>query len=236
MAYLNVSCGKKTCFRYCDAEYYIWANLKEIKEVLDSIEEALKDLRAGKMLVVVDDENRENEGDLVMPAAQITPQAVNFMATHGRGLICAPMSQTRAKTLGLELMVNYNTCPYGTAFTVSVDAANDTTTGISASDRSITLERLASKEFGSGDFMRPGHIFPLIAKDGGCIERPGHTEAAVDLARLSDQGEVGVICEILNEDGTMARLPELRVFAAKFDLKLISIEDLAQYIKNQKNV
>lgn len=201
--------------------------------MLDSIEEALKDLQAGKMLVVVDDENRENEGDLVMPASRITPQAVNFMASYGRGLICAPMSPARAKALDLNLMIDDNTCPYGTAFTVSVDASNDTTTGISASDRSITLERLASEDFGPSDFMKPGHIFPLIAKEGGCIERPGHTEAAVDLARLSDQGEVGVICEILNEDGTMARLPELRKFAARFDLKLISIEDLAKFIKNQ---
>ena len=198
--------------------------------MLDSIEDAISDLKLGKMVVVVDDENRENEGDLLMAAAHATPEAVNFMARYGRGLICAPMTQERAEELELNLMADDNDCPYGTAFTVSVDAKNNTTTGISASDRAITLKRLADSQFGAEDFMRPGHMFPLIAKDGGVIERQGHTEAAVDLASLAGETPVGVICEILNDDGTMARLPELRVFALKHNLKLISIEDLVKFL------
>jgi len=202
--------------------------------VLDSIESAIEDLKSGKMIVVVDDENRENEGDLLMVAEFAEPEAVNFMAMYGRGLICAPMTQERAKDLNLSLMVDFNDCPYGTAFTVSVDAKDDTSTGISASDRSITLKRLANPEYGTDDFMRPGHMFPLIAKDGGVLEREGHTEAAVDLARLSGAEPVGVICEILKDDGSMARLPELKVFAQKHQLKLISIEDLVKFLKNNK--
>ena len=198
--------------------------------MLDSIEDAISDLKLGKMLIVVDDENRENEGDLLMAAAHATPEAVNFMARYGRGLICAPMTQERAEELNLNLMADDNDCPYGTAFTVSVDAKKNTTTGISASDRSITIKRLADPQFEAKDFMRPGHMFPLIAKDGGVLERQGHTEAAVDLASLAGETPVGVICEILNEDGTMARLPELRVFAQKHGLKLISIEDLVKFL------
>jgi 3,4-dihydroxy 2-butanone 4-phosphate synthase / GTP cyclohydrolase II len=199
--------------------------------VLDSVQSAIDELKQGKMIVVVDDENRENEGDLLMVAEFAEPEAVNFMATYGRGLICAPMTQERAHGLNLSLMVDDNDCPYGTAFTVSLDAKNDTTTGISASDRSITLKRLAGPQFNTEDFMRPGHIFPLIAKAGGVLEREGHTEAAVDLAKLAGSQGVGVICEILNEDGTMARLPELKVFVQKHDLKLISIEDLVKFLK-----
>lgn len=199
--------------------------------MLDSIQSAIDELKKGQMIVVVDDENRENEGDLLMVAEFADPEAVNFMAMYGRGLICAPMSQKRADELHLSLMADYNDCPYGTAFTVSVDAKNDTSTGISASDRSITLKRLADPKFSTDDFMRPGHMFPLIAKPGGVLEREGHTEAAVDLAKLAGSQGVGVICEILNEDGTMARLPELKVFAQKHDLKLISIEDLVQFLK-----
>ncbi|WDE96166.1 3,4-dihydroxy-2-butanone-4-phosphate synthase [Lentisphaera profundi] len=201
--------------------------------MLDSIQSAIEDLKQGKMIVVVDDENRENEGDLLMVAEFANPQAVNFMAMYGRGLICAPMTQSRADELHLSLMADYNDCPYGTAFTVSVDAKNDTTTGISAGDRSKTLKGLANSKFSADDFMRPGHMFPLIAKPGGVLEREGHTEAAVDLAKLASAEPVGVICEILNEDGTMARLPELKVFAQKHDLKLISIEDLVKFLKKQ---
>ena len=202
--------------------------------MLDSIESAIEDLKNGKIIVVVDDENRENEGDLLMVAEYAEPEAVNFMAMYGRGLICAPMTQERADELHLPLMADFNDCPYGTAFTVSVDAKNDTTTGISASDRSITLKRLADPAYGMDDFMRPGHMFPLIAKDGGVLEREGHTEAAVDLARLAGAQAVGVICEILNDDGSMARLPELKVFAQKHQLKLISIEDLVKFLKINK--
>ena len=197
--------------------------------MLASIEAAIKELEAGKMIIVVDDENRENEGDFVMPAQNITHQDVNYMATHGRGLICAPMSEEYAKRLELPLMVERSEDSLQTAFTVSVDAKENITTGISAKDRSHTLQLLANKETKASSLSRPGHIFPLIAKDRGVMVREGHTEAAVDLAKLSGHTPVGVICEILDVDGSAARLPYLIKFAKKHKLLIISIEDLVDF-------
>lgn len=202
--------------------------------MFNSIEEALKDIKNGKMVIVVDDENRENEGDFIMPADTITPDAVNFMALYGRGLICAPLTKSIAKNLGLNPMVPRNEDSLETAFTVSIDAAEGISTGISANDRAHTLKLLAAHDSNTKSFQRPGHIFPLIAKDGGVNERPGHTEAAVDLAKLSGFSPVGVICEILNDDGTCARVPDLKILANKYDLKLITIEELANYIKTKE--
>jgi 3,4-dihydroxy 2-butanone 4-phosphate synthase / GTP cyclohydrolase II len=202
--------------------------------VLDSIEEAINDIRQGKMVIVIDDEDRENEGDLVYAAEKTTPQLVNFMATHARGLICCTLTSERAAELELNLMADKNTCPFQTAFTISVDAKDVTTTGISAGDRSNTIERLADPQFKSADFVRPGHMFPLIAKSGGVIERRGQTEASVDLAKMAGLAPSGVICEIMNEDGTMARLDSLKIFAKKHDIKLISIDDMVKYIELQK--
>jgi 3,4-dihydroxy 2-butanone 4-phosphate synthase / GTP cyclohydrolase II len=202
--------------------------------VLDKIEDAINDIKAGKMVIVVDDEDRENEGDLVFAAEHTTPALINFMATHGRGLICCALTMARAKELDLGLMVNDNTCPFQTAFTVSVDAAEVTTTGISASDRSHTVARLADSNYGPKAFVRPGHMFPLIAKDGGVLERRGQTEASVDLARLAGLKPAGVICEIMNEDGTMARLGDLKKIAKIHNLKLISIADMVDYLNKSK--
>lgn len=196
--------------------------------MFNRIEEALEALRAGEMIVVVDDEDRENEGDLLMAAEKATPEAVNFMATHGRGLICAPATQERLACMEIGTMVPRNTDPHQTAFTVSVDAV-ETTTGISAAERSVTLKRLSDSGSGAHDFRRPGHIFPLAAREGGVLVRPGHTEAAVDLTRLAGLQPVGVICEILKEDGTMARLPDLVPFSKAHEMKLISIADLILY-------
>ncbi len=193
-----------------------------------SIEQALKDFKQGKMLIVVDDEDRENEGDLVMAAQWITPEAINFMASHGKGMICAPLTSDKAKELDLPQMIQQNTSAHYTAFTVTVDAAKGTSTGISAADRALTLRELASSQ-DANDFVRPGHIFPLIAKDGGVLVRPGHTEAAVDLCRLSELNPVGVICEIMNSDGTMARMNDLEKFAIEHQLKIITIKDLIKY-------
>lgn len=197
--------------------------------MLDTIESAIEDIKRGKMIIVVDDENRENEGDLLMAAELVTPEAVNFMARYGRGLICAPLSEDFARRLNLNPMVERNEDSFTTAFTVSVDATNYTTTGISVKERAMTLKVLSDPYATPTDFRRPGHIFPLIAKDGGVNERPGHTEAATDFATLAGLTPVGVICEILNEDGSCARLPELRVMANEHDLKLVSIEDLITY-------
>ena len=202
--------------------------------MFNSIEEALSDIKAGKMVIVVDDENRENEGDFIMPAQNITSKDVNFMALYGRGLICAPLSSSFAKRLELNPMVEKNEDSHETAFTVSVDAKYNISTGISAKDRAITLSLLGSENSKSCDFVKPGHIFPLIAKDGGVIERPGHTEAAVDLAILTGNTPAGVICEILNEDGSCARVPDLIKLAGKFNLKLITIADLIEYKKKLK--
>lgn len=196
----------------------------------DTIEDAIEDIKAGKVIIVVDDEDRENEGDFVTAARMATPEVINFMATHGRGLICAPITEERCEQLGLELMVRDNTALHETPFTVSVDVrGRGTTTGISASDRSQTMLALIDPTCTPGDLLRPGHIFPLKARQGGVLRRTGHTEAAVDLARLAGFEPAGCIVEILNEDGTMARLPELREIAKRFDLKLVSIEDLVAY-------
>ena len=200
--------------------------------MLDSVKDAIEDIKNGKMVIVIDDEDRENEGDLVFASEKATPELVNFMATHGRGLICCAVTPARALSLDLALMVDDNTCPYETAFTVSVDAKDVTTTGISASDRFHTIQRLADENFGPTDFVRPGHMFPLIANEEGVLGRRGQTEASVDLAKLAGLYPSGVICEIMNEDGSMARLPELREFAKKHDLKLISIEDMVKYIQS----
>ena len=197
---------------------------------LNTIEEAIEDIRQGKIIIVVDDEDRENEGDFLAAAEKVTPEMINFMATHGRGLICAPLTESRCKELGLHVMVNNNTDHMETAFTVSVDLkGRGVTTGISAADRSLTVMSLVDQDTKPHDLARPGHIFPLIAKQGGVLRRTGHTEAAIDFARLAGFKSAGVICEIMNEDGSMARLPELVAVAKRFDLKLVSIEDLVAY-------
>ncbi|GAB2765399.1 bifunctional 3,4-dihydroxy-2-butanone-4-phosphate synthase/GTP cyclohydrolase II [Rhabdobacter roseus] len=205
-------------------------NNNNTKIPLDSIEEAISDIRAGKMIIVVDDEDRENEGDLICAAEMITPEIINFMAREGRGLICAPLTEERCEELGLDMMVGKNTAAYETAFTVSVDLLGDgCTTGISASDRAKTIKALVNPDTKPEDLGRPGHIFPLRAKQGGVLRRTGHTEAAIDFARLAGLAPAGVLVEILNEDGSMARLPELRVLADRLDLKLVSIKDLIEY-------
>jgi 3,4-dihydroxy 2-butanone 4-phosphate synthase/GTP cyclohydrolase II len=197
---------------------------------LNTIEEAIADIRNGKIIIVVDDEDRENEGDFLCAAEKITPDMINFMATHGRGLICAPLTESRCKELDLKTMVSNNTDHLETAFTVSVDLkGNGVTTGISAADRAKTVLALIDGNTKPFDLARPGHIFPLIAKQGGVLRRTGHTEAAIDFARLAGFKPAGVICEIMNDDGTMARLTELVAVAKRFDLKLVSIEDLVAY-------
>lgn len=197
---------------------------------LNTIEEAIEDIRQGKIIIVVDDEDRENEGDFLAAAEKVTPEMINFMATNGRGLICAPLTESHCKELGLHVMVTNNTDPMETAFTVSVDLrGNGVTTGISASDRAKTILSLVNSETKPHDLARPGHIFPLIAKQGGVLRRTGHTEAAIDFARLAGFKSAGVIVEIMNDDGTMARLPQLVEVAKKFDLKLVSIEALVAY-------
>jgi len=200
------------------------------KIVLNSIEEAILAVKNGEIIIVVDDENRENEGDFISAADVINPKMINFMATHGRGLICVPLTEKRCEKLQLDKMVSNNTDPMETAFTVSVDLkGNGITTGISASDRSKTIQALVDPKINPFDLSRPGHIFPLIAKEGGVLRRTGHTEAAIDFARLAGFNPAGVIVEIMNRDGSMARLPELWKVAQKFDLKIVSIEDLVAY-------
>ena len=197
---------------------------------LDRIEDAIEDIRNGKVIIVVDDENRENEGDFVGAAEMVTPEMINFMAKEGRGLICTPITEERCKALDLYPMASNNTDPMGTAFTVSIDLkGNGVTSGISVADRAKTVRKLISPDATAHDFLRPGHIFPLAAKEGGVLRRTGHTEAAIDFARLAGFQPAGVIVEIMNEDGTMARLPQLRKVADTFDLKLVSIEDLVSY-------
>ncbi|MFY0481186.1 3,4-dihydroxy-2-butanone-4-phosphate synthase [Flavobacterium sp. PLA-1-15] len=197
---------------------------------LNTIEEAIEDIRQGKVIIVVDDEDRENEGDFLAAAEKVTPEMINFMATHGRGLICTPLTESRCKELDLKAMVTNNTDHMETAFTVSVDLkGHGVTTGISALDRAKTVLALIEQETKPFDLARPGHIFPLIAKQGGVLRRTGHTEAAIDFARLAGFKPAGVICEIMNEDGSMARLPELVEVAKRFNLKLVSIEDLVAY-------
>ncbi len=204
----------------------------------DSIESAIEEIRAGRVVIVVDDEDRENEGDFLTAAHNATPEVVNFMATHGRGLICVTLTEQRCAELGLELMVRDNTAIHQTPFTVSVDVkGRGTTTGISASDRSRTIQALIDPATHADDLARPGHIFPLRARDGGVLRRTGHTEAAVDLSRIAGLGPAGLIVEILNEDGSMARLPQLRVIAERFGLKLITIADLVAYrMRNERLV
>jgi 3,4-dihydroxy 2-butanone 4-phosphate synthase/GTP cyclohydrolase II len=197
---------------------------------LNTISEAITDIKKGKVVIVVDDENRENEGDFIAAAEMVTPEMINFMATHGRGLICAPLTEERCEDLGLSMMVKNNTVLHNTQFTVSVDLIGQgCTTGISVHDRSKTIKALVDKTTKVHDLGKPGHIFPLRAKEGGVLRRTGHTEASIDLARLAGLQPAGILVEILNEDGTMARLPELIKVAEKFDLKLISIEDLVAY-------
>ena len=198
--------------------------------MLDSIESAIEDIKLGKLVIVVDDEDRENEGDFITASRNVTPEVINFMSKHGRGLICVALLEERCDTLGLELMVNNNTALHETAFTVSVDLLGyGCTTGISAHDRSKTIQALIDPETRQEDLGKPGHIFPLRAKKGGVLRRAGHTEAAVDLARLAGFEPSGVLVEIMNDDGSMARLPELKQIAKKFDFKIISIKDLIEY-------
>ena len=197
---------------------------------LNTIEEAIEDIKSGKILIVVDDEDRENEGDFICAAEKITPELVNFMAKHGRGLICTPILEKRAKELDLDLMVKSNTAMHNTAFTVSIDLIGQgCTTGISAYDRATGIKAIINPDTKPTDFARPGHIFPLIAKQGGVLRRTGHTEAAVDLARLADCYPAGVLVEILNEDGSMARLPQLIEISRQLSIKIISIKDLVAY-------
>ncbi|NBU80689.1 MAG: 3,4-dihydroxy-2-butanone-4-phosphate synthase [Flavobacteriaceae bacterium] len=204
--------------------------MSESKIHLNTIEEAIEDIRQGKVIIVVDDEDRENEGDFLAAAEKVTPEMINFMATHGKGLICAPLTEKRCDELELHSMVKNNTDHMETAFTVSVDLkGHGVTTGISASDRAKTILALVNEETKPYDLARPGHIFPLTAKQGGVLRRTGHTEAAIDFARLAGFKAAGVIVEIMNEDGSMARLPQLVEVAKRFDLKLVSIEDLVAY-------
>ena len=205
-------------------------NTNHKKIELNTIKEAIQDIKDGKIIIVVDDENRENEGDFLAAAEMVTPEMINFMATHGRGLICAPLTEKRCKELELGMMVHNNTDPMETAFTVSVDLrGKGVTTGISASDRATTVKALIDKNTKPFDLARPGHIFPLKAKEGGVLRRTGHTEAAIDFARLANLQPAGLIVEIMNENGTMARLPQLIVVAKKFNIKIVSIEDLVAY-------
>jgi len=203
---------------------------KKEKLKLDNIEDAIESIRKGEVIIVVDDENRENEGDFLAAAEKITPTIINFMAKEGRGLICVPLSEKRCKEIKLDRMVSNSADPMGTAFTISVDLkGKGVTTGISAKDRALTIKALVNENTKSNDFSKPGHIFPLIGKQGGVLRRTGHTEAAIDFARLAGMKPAGVIVEIMNEDGSMARLPELYKVSKKFGLKIVSIEDLVAY-------
>ena len=205
--------------------------------MLATIPEAIEDIRAGKFIVIVDDESRENEGDMAMAAEKVTPEAINFMAKHARGLICFPIIKQRLSELGIPLMVQDNTARHSTAFTVSIEAKNEVTTGISAFDRAQTIRTVLNPNTKADDLVRPGHVFPIQAKDGGVLVRAGHTEATVDLARLAGLYPAGVICEIMSEDGTMARLPELEIMACKYDLKIMTIADLIAYrLRHEKLV
>jgi 3,4-dihydroxy 2-butanone 4-phosphate synthase/GTP cyclohydrolase II len=197
--------------------------------VLANISEAIEDIKAGKFIIIVDDENRENEGDIAIAADKVTPSAINFMAIHARGLICLPICGQRLDELRIPMMVQENTSPHKTAFTISIEAKNNISTGISAFDRAETIKTIISPTSGADDLVHPGHVFPIRAKDGGVLARAGHTEAIVDLARMAGLFSAGVICEIMNEDGSMARLPQLEVIANKHNIKIISISDLITY-------
>ncbi|MCL1851606.1 MAG: bifunctional 3,4-dihydroxy-2-butanone-4-phosphate synthase/GTP cyclohydrolase II [Peptococcaceae bacterium] len=203
--------------------------------MFDTIEQALEDIRQGKMIIVTDDEDRENEGDLVMAAEKVTPEAVNFMATYGRGLICVPMTAERVKALQLDNMVRNNTDPRATAFTVSVDCV-ESTTGISAFERARTIEYLAEPDSKPEDFFRPGHIFPLVGRDGGVLVRAGHTEGAIDLARLAGLRPAGILCEIMKDDGAMARVPDLVEFKKRHGLTMICLKDLILYRRHNEKL
>jgi 3,4-dihydroxy 2-butanone 4-phosphate synthase/GTP cyclohydrolase II len=205
---------------------------------LNTIEEAIEDFKQGKVLIVIDDEDRENEGDFITAAQTITPEIVNFMAMHGRGLICAPVNEERCDELNLHMMVSNNTSAHETQFTVSIDLLGEgCTTGISASDRSKTIKAITNQNTKPSDYGRPGHRFPLRAKKGGVLQRAGHTEATIDLASMAGLFPAGVLVEIMNEDGSMARLPELVIIAKKFKLKIITIKDLIAYrIKNESQI
>lgn len=200
-----------------------------------SIEEAVEDLKDGKLIIVVDDEDRENEGDFVGLGEKVTPEMINFMAKEGRGLICVPIAEEKAHQLGLKMMTDHNTDSLGTAFTISIDHIS-TRTGISAFERAATIQEIANDDSTPYDFKRPGHIFPLVAREGGVLKRAGHTEAAVDLARLAGAKPVGVICEIMNEDGTMARVPQLKEIAERFHLKMITIQDLIEFRRKRERL
>jgi 3,4-dihydroxy 2-butanone 4-phosphate synthase/GTP cyclohydrolase II len=204
---------------------------------ISKIEDVLRDIRKGKMVIIVDDEDRENEGDVMIAAEKVTPEAITFMARYACGLICLSLTEERVKELDLPLMVDKNTSPYNTAFTVSIEAKQGVTTGISAHDRAKTIQVAIDDTSTTDDIARPGHIFPLMARNGGVLVRVGHTEASVDMARLAGLKPAGVICEIMNEDGTMARLPDLEIFAERHGLKIVSIADLIKYkMKNEKLV
>jgi 3,4-dihydroxy 2-butanone 4-phosphate synthase/GTP cyclohydrolase II len=207
-----------------------------MKKTFDSIESVIADVRKGRMVVAVDDADRENEGDLIMAAECVTPAAVNFMARHGRGLICVPTSYERLKQLGIEQMVVQNTENFRTDFHVSVDAARGISTGISAADRALTIKIMADPTAVPEDLVQPGHVFPLRAKAGGVLQRAGHTEAAVDLAKLAGRRGIGIVCEIMSDDGSMARLPELKRFASKHKLKLCTIADLIHYRRTREKL
>ncbi len=195
----------------------------------NTIEEALDDIKKGKMVILVDDEDRENEGDLTMAAEKVTPEAINFMATHGRGLICLSLTPERVEHLQLPMMTTDNTSSFGTAFTISIEAKKGVTTGISAADRATTIKTAINPKTGPEDLARPGHVFPLRAKPGGVLQRTGQTEGSVDLARLAGLNPAGVICEIMNDDGTMSRVPQLTEFARKHSMKIITVKDLIAY-------
>ena len=204
--------------------------------MFNSVDEIVEDIRLGRFVIVVDDEDRENEGDLIMAASFVTPEAINFMASYARGLICVPMTRKRLEELNLGSMVNVNQDPYRTAFTVSVDAARGITTGISAYDRAVTVKLLSNPQAEQNNFVRPGHIFPLRAEEGGVLVRAGHTEACVDLSRLAGLSPVGVICEIMNEDGSMSRIPELIKFSKRHRLKICTISDLIAYRRKKEKL
>ncbi|MBI3586629.1 MAG: 3,4-dihydroxy-2-butanone-4-phosphate synthase, partial [Ignavibacteriales bacterium] len=206
------------------------------KSGFNSIEDAINDLKKGKVLIVVDDEDRENEGDFVVAAEKATPEIINFLTKEGRGVVCAPITGERAGELGLDSMVESNTSLHETPFTVSIDYIHGTTTGISAADRAATVRALVEPKTKPSDLARPGHIFPLKASDGGVLRRAGHTEAVVDLCKLAGLYPAGVLCEILNEDGTMARVPELQQLSKKFDMKLISVRSLIEYRMNREKL
>ena len=209
---------------------------EQSKGIFSSIEDAMEDVRQGKMIVIVDDEDRENEGDLMIASDKVTPEAVNFMAKYGRGLICLTLTEERTRELGLSMMVENNQSPFETPFTISIDARNGITTGISAADRATTIQTAIDPKASHHDLVKPGHIFPLRAREGGVLVRMGQTEASVDIARMAGSYASGVICEIMNDDGTMARLPSLVEFVRKHDLKMITTKDLAEYRLQQETL